>query len=187
MTPPALQRLATAADLLALPEERRAEVIRGVIVEQAAPGGAHGGVQVALAGVLFDPFQRGRGGPGGWWLASEVDIELERHEIYRPDVLGWRRDRVPERPRERVVRVRPDWVCEILSPTNAATDLGPKLITYHRAGIPHYWIVDPEHRALTVFRATDEGYVIVLAAGPEDIVHAPPFDAMELKVSDLFH
>lgn len=177
---------ATAEDLAALPEGTRAEVIAGVVLEKAAPSFEHGDAQSSLAELLKPPYQRGRGGPGGWWIATEVEIELEAHEVYLPDVVGWRRERVPERPRGRPVRVRPDWVCEVLSVSNAETDLGPKLVSYHRAGVPHYWIVDPEHETLTVFRWTGEGYVVALSAGRRDVVTAEPFVAVDLRIADLF-
>ena len=177
---------ATAADLAALGEEARAEVIGGVIVQKAGPSFEHGDAQSAVAGALKDPFQKGRGGPGGWWIATEVEVELETHEVYLPDVAGWRRERVPERPKGRPTRVRPDWVCEVLSVSKAENDLGKKLFAYHRSGVPHYWIVDPEHETLTVYRWSSEGYVVARSAGRAEVVRAEPFEAIEVRVGDLF-
>jgi len=177
---------ATAADLASLPDAVRAEVVRGVVTEKAAPTFEHGDAQSSLAGALKDPFQRGRGGPGGWWIVTEVDIELEAHEVYRPDVAGWRKESVPERPRGRPIRARPDWVAEVLSISNAEADLGTKLVTYHESGIRHYWIVDPEHETLTVYRWTAEGYVVLLSAGRRDRVRAAPFEDLEIAVGQLF-
>ncbi|MBA2542581.1 MAG: Uma2 family endonuclease [Deltaproteobacteria bacterium] len=176
---------ATASDLAALPDKQPAEVIRGAIVEKAAPSYEHGDAQSSLAELLKPPFQRGRGGPGGWWIATEVEIELETHEVYLPDVAGWRRDRV-QRPRGRPIRIRPDWIAEILSKSNAENDLGPKRISYHRAGVPHYWIVDPEHETLTVYRWSSEGYVVHLTAGRRERVRAAPFEDIELQIGQLF-
>ena len=178
--------LATAADLAALPEDVAAEVIGGMIIEKAAPSYEHGEAQSSLAELLKPPFQRGRGGPGGWWIATEVEIVLATHEVYRPDVVGWRRERVGARPQGRPIAVRPDWVAEVLSVTNAERDLGTKLFAYQHAGIPHYWIIDPEHQTLTVYRLSAEGYVVALTAGKADRVHAPPFAELELVVGELF-
>ena len=177
---------ATAADLARLPDTVHAEVIRGVIVEKAAPSYEHGEAQSSLAEILKPPFQRGRGGPGGWWIATEVEIELAAHEVYRPDLVGWRRERVPEHPSGRPIRIRPDWVAEILSKSNAENDLGDKLFAYQRAGVPHYWIIDPEHETLTVYRLTSEGYVVQLTAGKRDRVRAAPFEEIELEIAQLF-
>src|ERR1700704_5230254 len=112
-----LRRLATADELARLPDTMNAEVIHGAVVERAAPSAEHGDAQSHLAVIIKGPFQRppGRGGPGGWWILTEVEVELETHEVHRPDLVGWRREHMPSRPTGRPVRVRPDWVCEVLS------------------------------------------------------------------------
>ncbi|HEX7839729.1 MAG TPA: hypothetical protein VF469_19775 [Kofleriaceae bacterium] len=78
-------RPATLADLQALPEDVRAEIIRGVIVEKASASFEHGGAQVALGAILGRRFQRRPGGrwPGGWWFGTEVEVEHEAHEDLR--------------------------------------------------------------------------------------------------------
>jgi Uma2 family endonuclease len=182
------RRLWTAADLTRLPAGVRAELIHGAIVEKAAPSAEHGDAQSQIAVLIKGPFQRpsGRGGPGGWWILTEVEIELEAHEVYRPDVVGWRRERMPTRPTGRPVRLRPDWVCEVLSPTTAKNDLVDKLRTLQACGVPHYWIVDPEHETLTVLRWTVDGYLTAMTAKRGDRVHAEPFGDVELPVGTLF-
>jgi len=57
------RRLAGAADLLALPANRAAEVIAGDIVDKAAPSFSHGNAQSGLSGALFG-FRGSSGGPG---------------------------------------------------------------------------------------------------------------------------
>ncbi|MFT3773094.1 MAG: Uma2 family endonuclease [Minicystis sp.] len=180
--------LATAADLARLPPDRRAEVINGEIVEKANPSAEHGDAQGGVIVHLRGPFHRRSGSdkPGGWWILPEVEIELAPHEVYRPDIVGWRRERVPDRPTGRPVMVRPDWVCEVLSTSNASNNLVKKLRVYHRAEVPHYWIVDPQHETLTVLRWTPDGYLTALTAGRGDRVRAEPFAAIELPVGALF-
>src|SRR4051794_4954869 len=89
-------RRATVADWLAEPEERGAELIGGRIVYKAMPSPEHGRAQRKLGEMLgpFDARPGGAGRPGGWWLASEVDVLLAGEGL-RPDLLGWRRERVP--------------------------------------------------------------------------------------------
>lgn len=176
---------ATAGDIELL---ERSEVVAGVVQEKAAPSADHGQSQAALTAILHGSFHRRGSGdhPGGWWILTEVDVELETHEVYLPDVSGWRRDRVPERPRGRPVRIRPDWVCEVLSPSTAARDQVIKQATYFRCGVPHYWIVDPDREILIVQRREAAGYLVVLTAGRSDVVRAEPFDALELRVGLLF-
>ena len=180
---------ATVDDLLAIPpEERFHEIIDGELVRKAMPTGEHGDAQSALVARLKGPFQRKPGGrlPGGWWIYTEVEIELSPSQVYRPDVVGWRRERAPERPTGTPIRLRPDWIGEVLSPSNPGTDRVKKLNHYHHAGVPHYWIIDPLEQSLSVFRWTAEGYLLVLAAERDARVHAEPFEAVELPVAALF-
>ena len=180
-------RPATVADWLAAPEDARLELIDGELIPKAAPSYEHGRAQGHTHGALVGPFDRragGPAGPGGWWLATEVDILLDGRG-YRPDIAGWRRDRVATMPRERPVTLRPDWLCEIVSESNRATDTVKKLRRYHLAGVPHYWIVDQVERTLTVHRHHADGYVIALRAEADERVRAEPFDAIELSVAFL--
>jgi Uma2 family endonuclease len=189
VTPPAdKRRRATLADLYAIPEDERFhELIDGEIVEKAAPSGEHGGAQAGVVGSLLPSFGRRPGGrwPGGWWFASDVDIQLGE-DICRPDVLGWRRDRVPAQPRGMPVRTIPDWVCEIVSGSNRRNDVVRKKRIYHRSEIGHYWILDPDEATLSVYRWHPDGYLEVLAAERGQRVRAEPFDAIELAVGVLF-
>ena len=158
-------RLATAADLVAL-GDAHVEVVAGTVVYKADPSAEHGDAQAGLAAALRQPFHRrsGQGGPGGWWILTEVDVELASHDVYRPDLSGWRRERVPERPSGRPVRIRPDWVCEVLSTSNATTDQVDKFRVYASTGVPFYWIADPERRILTVYSLSGSGYAVALQA-----------------------
>jgi Uma2 family endonuclease len=182
--------LGTAADLATLPGDARAEVVGGEILEKASPTAEHSGAQGGLVAFLGFRFHRGGGGgggrPGGWWILPEIEVELEVNEVYRPDVAGWRRECVVSRPTGRPVRARPDWVCEILSPSNARHDLVTKFRVYHRAAVTHYWIVDPDAQTLVVYRWDERGYLAVLTAQKGETVRAEPFETVELPVGVLF-
>lgn len=179
-------RLPTFADILALGEHVHAEIIAGELVIHASPSWPHGYAATGLSGELGAPFQRGRGGPGGWWILTEVDIELSSGDDVRPDLIGIRRSRMPSPPTERPLRVDPEFVAEILSPSTAAFDLGEKRAAYHTARVEHVWFVDPSLRTLTVLRWSADGYVIlgVYRGGPP--VALPPFEAVAVDVSALF-
>ncbi len=185
------ERLATFEDLLELPDDVRAEILDGVIVEKAAPSFEHSLAQSLIdrtVGLHFHGRGSGGGGgdaPGGWWIVTECDIELEPHQVVRPDVVGWRRDRLAERPRGRPVRVRPDWICEIVSESNAANDTVHKFQVFERHQIPHYWLVEPERGTLTVYRWENGHYTVALNAARPDKVRAEPFDAIEISIDVL--
>ena len=186
MSDPARKR-ATFEELAALGDVS-AEIVGGVIVYKADPSAEHADAQLALGASLRQHFHRKRGpdGRGGWWLLTEVDVEFTHHEVYRPDLAGWQRDRVPERPRGRPVALRPDFICEVLSESNAATDQVDKFRVYAASGVPFYWIADPTRKILTVYRLEGSGYAVALQAKHGEIVNAPPFEALTLGVGLLF-
>jgi Uma2 family endonuclease len=179
---------ATVDDLLAIPEaERFHEIIGGELVQKAMPSFRHGRAQSRLSQQVGGPYDRrpGQGGPGGFWFVTEVEIAFAPTDIYRPDVSGWRRERLPTLPDTWPIDVRPDWICEILSPSNAQNDLFKKLRGYQRAAVPHYWIIDPVAETLAVYRWTPDGFLLVTVASGGERVRAEPFDAVELSVHEL--
>src|SRR4051812_42032152 len=182
------RRSATLEDFWAIPEANRFhELVAGELTQKAAPTGEHGDAQAGLVSAVRPSFQRkaGGGGPGGWWIATEVEVLLETNDIVRPDVMGWRRERCPDRPTGTPIKLRPDWIAEIVSPGNAKDDTVKKLRLYHLVGIPHYWIVDPRDATLTVMRWTADGYVTLMRAERTEVVRAEPFQAIELPVGTL--
>lgn len=178
---------AVVADLLALPDQGHGyEIVDGELVQKESSP-KHGGAQLRFGAVLR-AYNRRPGGrlPGGWIFAAEVLIDLGDKQIFRPDVAGWRRERLPALPAEPALQVLPDWVCEILSPSNASNDLVKKKRVYHQRHVPHYWIIDPVGETMTVHRWSPEGYVEVLSALSGERVRAEPFDAIEMNVGVFF-
>ncbi len=91
------------AEWLAAPASERIELIDGDFYPKALPDVPHAQAQGAVIASVRTAFHRRGGGgghPGGWWILPEVDISLGS-EGFRPDVAGWRRDRVPAMPPER--------------------------------------------------------------------------------------
>jgi Uma2 family endonuclease len=187
MAAPSKPKPATAADLGALPVKDRLEIVGGTIVEKAAPSPEHSFAESRLGGVLHGFNRRpGKRGPGGWWILTEIHVEYTTGEVYCHDAAGWRRDRTPERPIGWPVRLRPDWVCEIISPRHERQDMIVKPRVLHAAQVPHYWVLHPEEKMLLVHRWAAAGYTVVVTATSGDRVRAEPFDALELDVSELF-
>jgi Uma2 family endonuclease len=81
--------------------------------------------------------------------------------------------------------LHPDWICEILSPSNQRNDVVRKMRTYQRCRVPHYWLLDPIAETLIVYRWTDGGYLLVQSSQGIERLRAEPFDAVNLSVRGL--
>jgi len=174
----------TRADLEALPEDVVGEIIEGVLYTAPRPRAPHSNVESVLAGDLNAPFQRGRGGPGGWWILIEPGIELPGATEIVPDIAGWRRERLPELPREARIRVVPDWVCEILSPTTRRHDQLIKRPFYARAGVAYLWMIDIDACTVSVSRLVDGHWLELAVHGGADEIRAEPFAEVALSMAD---
>ena len=177
---------ATYEDLIALPDNLVGELIAGTLYASPRPAPRHAIASTALAGELIQPFKRGKGGPGGWWILFEPELHLGADAVV-PDLAGWRRERMPETPVDLAYFVlAPDWVAEVQSPSTAALDRGPKLAVYARERVSHVWMIEPVSQTLEVLRLDGETYRIVNVASGADRVRAEPFDAIELSLSSLW-
>jgi Uma2 family endonuclease len=180
------KRPATYADVLAAPEHAVAELVDGTLYTSPRPASLHARAASTLHGDLQGPFDRGRGGPGGWVILFEPELHVAG-AVLVPDLAGWRRERMPEMPKTQAFEIAPDWVCEVSSPSTAALDRKIKLPKYAEAGVGNVWIVDPEAQTLEVLRVTRERrWETVAVFSEDDRVRAEPFEAYELELAALW-
>lgn len=178
-------RRATYDDLRALPPERIGEIIDGELHSHPRPAPRHVQSSSVLGIDLGAAFQRGRGGPGGWWILDEPELHPGRHVLV-PDLAGWRRERMPTLPDTAWFELAPDWICEILSPATARLDRVKKMPIYAEAGVAHLWLVDPDLRTLEVYARDGAHWVLPGSHADQDVVRAAPFDAIELELAALW-
>ena len=181
------RRPATIEDLDRTPADGRVyEILGGSLEAQPRPRPSHSRAQSRLNGQLSDPFDAGRGGPGGWWLLTEPEVRRSQHDIVVPDVAGWRRERLARLPTNRPIDTPPDWICEVVSPNDRGRDRVRKASLYLRAGIPHYWILDTDARSLEAFAARAGAWRRSGGRTDGDTPRIPPFESIELDISSLF-
>ncbi len=181
----AVKRLATYADVLSAPAHMVAELVHGTLVTSPRPAAPHAHAASVLGMDLGSPFQRGRGGPGGWWIMFEPELHLNGHVLV-PDLAGWRCERMPEVPNVPYFALAPDWLCEVLSPSTEAFDRADKLGIYRDAGVEWIWLVNPIARTLEILKLRDGLFVQHATYRGDASVRAEPFDAIELMLGDLW-
>jgi Uma2 family endonuclease len=118
-------------------------------------------------------------------FSAPSDVFLEELTAVQPDILFVARDN-PQARIEGGVWGTPDLIVEILSPSNAARDLGAKRRIYQQHRVRGLWFVDPQARRIVIDRLGAEGYgpEIVLREG--DVLTSPVLPGFELPVAKVF-
>lgn len=167
-------------DLLDLPDNQVGEIVAGDLYASPRPRTGHAFAQSGVAGVLP------RGGRGvddadGWWILPEVELHLDGNVLV-PDLAGWRRSTLPDLPDTAAMTVRPDWVCEILSPSTHRWDRFRKLPVYAALGVGHAWLLDPDARTVEVLRNQSGQWLWIANHTGEGDARFEPFDHLTLDV-----
>ena len=142
------------ADYMEYEGEERCELIFGRLYVTPSPACLH---QI-VTGSLFAHFLDVARSSGGLALIAPVDVILAEHSVVQPDVLylsqknrGIATDRI---------RGTPDLLVEVLSPTSGRRDRMAKRKLYASAGVPEYWIVDPQAQQIDIFHLEGERYLV---------------------------
>jgi len=173
---------------LRVPEHQHAEIVNGTLYVMSRPAPRHTDAASMLGGELIGPFRRGRGGPGGWWILDEPELQLVPKEPVIPDLAGWRVERMPQLPDTACFTLVPDWVCEVLSRSTEKLDRDEKLPYYAAHGVRNAWLLDPIDKRLEVFSLntdTKRWREVRIYEG-DTTVRAAPFDAIELDLGALW-
>jgi Uma2 family endonuclease len=182
---PTVRRPATYQDVLDSPQNMVAELIEGALHLQPRPASRHARASSVLGVEVGGPFDKGRDGPGGWWILDEPELHLGDNVLV-PDLAGWRRERMPVFPDAAWFEIAPDWACEVLSPGTRRIDLTDKRRLYAAAGIGHLWLVDPIARTLEAFALHDGAWTLIAALKDAEEVCVAPFDAIDFPLSALW-
>ncbi len=158
----------TEDDLAQMPDDgHRYELVDGVLLVSPSPKLGHqrcvGNVFVLLHGARQ---------PEHEVLVAPFDVRLSPTTVVIPDVLvAWKVDLTPAR-----LEKAPLLAVEVRSPSTALIDQGTKRLVYEAAGVPAYWMVDPDVPSLTVLHLQDGCYVEhAVAAGEEAYAATFPF------------
>ena len=170
---------------MTVPDHLVAEILDGQLYTTPRPALPHALTTSRLGSDLGGAFDRGRGGPGGWWILDEPELHLGQ-DIVVPDLAAWRRDRLPEVPRAPHLTLAPDWACEVLSASTESLDRGKKLRIYAREGVGHLWLINPDTETVEVFRRDEARWLLLDTYVGDMAARLEPFDAIELELWRLW-
>jgi Uma2 family endonuclease len=102
----------------------------------------------------------------------------------QPDLLLLKNENL-ERVKEAYIDGAPDWIAEVLSPSNWLDDRREKYRLYAAAGVTEYWIVDLQQEIIEVFHLRDGGYELVGRFGEGEIVRSVVFPEFEPEVEEI--
>ena len=142
------QRLWTYDEMVAeLPETNQPlELWNGEIIRSPAPDPTHQEIVLNFAQALKVFLSKGKLGKV---YVSPVDVVLTQRRVVQPDVLFIAKARLGI-VRNCIVGV-PDLAMEVTSERSWQRDRIHKKALYEQAGLPEYWLVDPDSRTIEVF------------------------------------
>jgi Uma2 family endonuclease len=186
MSEPA-KKEATYEDLLNVPENMIGEIIDGELIVSPRPTRRHVHVTSLLGVKLTPPYHFGEGGgPGGWIIYDEPEIQFDVRNILVPDLAGWRRERLTMSPEEHRFTTAPDWICEVLSPSSARNDRISKMRTFIQYRAPHVWLIDPILTTLEAYKIEPDGRLTLSAFMGNEKARVEPFPELDLDLSVLW-
>lgn len=168
-------------EYLALPTNHLVEFSDGRVEVLPMPTTSHQRIVLYLYRLLASFLEvSGRGSV----LTAPLPVRLWEGKYREPDVVVMLAEH-EERIREQYWDV-PDLVIEVVSPVNRAHDTEIKRREYAQAGIPEYWIVDPEEATITVLTLGVGEYVVDGAFAAGETVQSRLLSGFEVSVDDVW-
>ena len=138
----------TIADIEALPEGERAELIDGEMFRMDTPTWTHQRLLIELAMEISLYIKKNKGKCKVMPAPFAVYIKKDNRNYVEPDIsvicdMG--------KKSEKGCQGAPDWAIEIVSPSSIKMDYERKVELYREAGVREYWIVDAEKEMVTVY------------------------------------
>lgn len=147
----------TAEDYYNMPEDIRVELIEGQLIDMATPNTRHQRISGRLYAAIFNYINEKGGNCEVFPAPFSVQLRKADDTIVEPDISVICD---PDKITERGCLGAPDWIIEIVSPSNPKHDYITKLSLYSNAGVREYWIIDAEQNKIYVYDMRDNKLVL---------------------------
>ena len=177
--------LYTYAEYLLWKFEERVELLKGKLFKMSAPSINHQRVSRKLS-TKIDNYLEGKRCEV---FSAPFDVVLknpngEDNTVLQPDLC------VVCDPEKLADGKRcygaPDWVLEIVSPSNVERELSKKMHIYEEAGVAEYWVLRPEEKELDIFVLQDNGYIGLKPRFAGEVVSPQKFPDLQINLSEIF-
>lgn len=170
----------TLEDYYALPEDKRYELIDGVLYEMTVPTTVHQIIALQMC-YQIERFIEEREGNCMTYIAPvDVQLDCDDKTMVEPDVII-----LCDRSKDinRCIYGAPDFVAEVLSKSTRRKDIGVKTYKYSNAGVREYWMIDPKDMKVIVytFAQNDDAEDTVSIFGFQDKIPVGIYNG-ELKI-----
>ena len=183
LSSPAVKQRHTAEEYSRTPEGPPwMQLIDGEYYVADSPLDPHQAVVVNLGHLLVS---WARSTASGLIRCAPLDVYLSDYDVVQPDLLYLSKEKYVLRRNGRIFGP-PDLVVEILSPSTAALDLGPKRALYARSLVPEMWAVDPDLRQVSVFRFSQDPDRPIAVLPGEQKLSSPLLPRFSARILDLF-
>lgn len=171
----------TEEDYYEMPEDVRAELIDGQIYYQAAPSRVHQEILMELSSTIRNYIKSKSGSCKVYPAPFAVKLNKDRNTIVEPDIsVICDRDKLTERG----CTGAPDWIIEIISPSNSRHDYIRKLNLYADAGVREYWIVNPIKKIVFVYYLEETKFEVTTYTF-ENTVKVNIYEDLSIDFSEL--
>ena len=141
------QELITLEQYENLPENKRVEIFDGAVFDMASPSQIHQTILLELSSMLNSYVKQKNGECKVFPAPFDVKLSDKPLIIVQPDSMI-----VCDKNKLDGKRCNgaPDFIIEIVSPSNPEDDYIKKLYYYKNYHVREYWIVDPKRKTVTV-------------------------------------
>ena len=182
------ERRYSYADYLKWDDQKRYEIIDGLVYNMNAPLRVHQEVLLAAVRRLADFFDDR---PCSVFIAP-FDVRLATGKcsedlvfnVVQPDISVVCDEAKLD---EKGCIGAPDLIVEVISPATASRDHIQKRRLYESTGVREYWLIDPTNRIVTLYFADSDGnFRAPVTLGETDLLVSETFAGLKIDLSAIF-